>query len=42
MQSVVWSETVAHRCSVRKLFLKFSQNSQENISGRVSFLKLQA
>ena len=31
------------RCSVKKLFLKNSQNSQENTSARVSFLiKLQA
>ena len=31
------------RCSVKKLFLEISQNSQENTSARVSFLiKLQA
>ena len=34
---------VAQRCSVKKLFLKISQNSQENTCARVSFLiKLQA
>ena len=31
------------RCSLKKMFLKFSQNSQENICARVSFLvKFQA
>ena len=33
------SETVTQRCSVKKLFLEISQNSQENICARVSFLK---
>ena len=34
---------VAQRCSVKKVFLQISQNSQENTSARVSFLiKLQA
>ena len=32
------TETVARRCSVKKVFLKVSQNSQENTSVRVSFL----
>ena len=37
------SEAVAQMCSVKKLFLEISQNSQENICLRVSFLiKLQA
>ena len=37
------SKVVAQRYSVKKLFLKFSQNSQENACARVSFLiKLQA
>ena len=36
-------EAVALRCSVKRLFLKISQNSQENTCVRVSFLiKLQA
>ena len=36
-------EAVIQRCSVRKLFLETSQNSQENTCARVSFLiKLQA
>ena len=35
-------EAVAKRCSVKKVFLKISQNSQENTCARVSFLiKLQ-
>ena len=29
---------VAQRCSVKKVFLEISQNSQENTSARVSFL----
>ena len=32
------SEAVAQRCSVKKLFLEISQNSQENIYVRISFL----
>ena len=37
------AEAVARRCSVRKVFLKISQNSLENTCARVSFLvKLQA
>ena len=37
------SEAVAQRCSVKKVFLEISQNSQENTCARDSFLiKLQA
>ena len=37
------SEAVVQRCSVKKMFLEISQNSQENICAWVSFLiKLQA
>ena len=32
------TETVAQRCSVKKVFLEISQNSQENTCARVSFL----
>ena len=36
-------EAVVQRCSVKKVFLEISQNSQENTCARVSFLiKLQA
>ena len=39
----VFTETVAHNCSVKKAFLEISQNSLEKTSTRVSFLiKLQA
>ena len=39
----VITEAVAQRCSVEKVFLEISQNSQENTCARVSFLiKLQA
>ena len=35
-------ETVAQRCSVKKVFSEIGQNSQENTCARVSFLiKLQ-
>ena len=38
-----FSEAVARRCSVKKMFLEISQNSQENNCARVSLLiKLQA
>ena len=37
MNSVVL-EAVAQRCSVKKVFLEISQNSQENTCARVSFL----
>ena len=30
-------EAVARRCSVKKVFLEISQNSQENTCARVSF-----
>ena len=36
------TEAVTQRCSVKKVFLKTSQNSQENTYARASFLKLQA
>ena len=40
---VVATEAVVQRCSVKKVFLEISQNSQENTCARVSFLiKLQA
>ena len=32
---------VAYRCSVKKVFCEISQNSQENICARVSFLGMQ-
>ena len=32
------SEAVARGCSVKKVFLEISQNSQENACARVSFL----
>ena len=35
-------EGVTRRCSVKKVFLEISQNSQENICTRVSFLRSQA
>ena len=36
-------EAVARTCSIKKVFLEISQNSQENTCARVSFLiKLQA
>ena len=31
------SEAVAKRCSVKKVFLEISQNSQENTCGRIFF-----
>ena len=36
-----WTEAIVQRCSVKKVFLKIPQNSQENTSARVSFLGLQ-
>ena len=37
-----YSEAVARRCSVKKVFLEISQNSQESTCARVSlFIKLQ-
>ena len=42
-QSTVCLEAVAQTCSVKKIFLEISQNSQENPCARASFLiKLQA
>ena len=36
------TEAIVQRCSVKKVFLEISQNSQENTCARVSFLiKLQ-
>ena len=35
---VVYSEAVVQRCSVKKVFLETSQNSQENTCARISFL----
>ena len=32
------TEAVAWRCSVKKMFLEISQNSQENVCARVLFL----
>ena len=41
--SVHYREAVVQRCSVKKVFLKFLQNSQENTCARICFLlKLQA
>ena len=34
----ITSEAVVWRCSVEKVFLEISQNSQENTCARVSFL----
>ena len=31
-------EAVAKKCSVKKVFLEISQNSQENTYARISFL----
>ena len=31
------TDAVVQRCSVKKVFLKMSQNSQENICTRISF-----
>ena len=38
MDGVQLSEAVSQRCSVKKVFLEISQNSQENTCARVSFL----
>ena len=37
-KSSVLSEALVQRCSVKKVFIKISQNSQENTCARVSFL----
>ena len=43
LQTMFRTEAVAQRCSVKKVLLKISQNSQENTCARASFLiKLQA
>ena len=34
-----WPEAVSWVCSIKKVFLEISQNSQENICARVSFLR---
>ena len=40
---ILYTEAVTRMCSVKKVFLKMSQNSQENTCVRISFLiKLQA
>ena len=36
------SEAVAQRCSVKKMFLEISQNSQQKNCTRFSLIKLQA
>ena len=36
--SIQHSEAVVQMCSLKKLFLEISQNSQENICARASFL----
>ena len=43
MQFSIYTKAVAQKCSVKKVFLEISQNSQESTCARVSFLvKLQA
>ena len=37
---VLYTEAVVRRCSVKKVFLEMSQNSQENTCARVAFLIL--
>ena len=39
-QKNIHSEAVVQRCSVKKVFLKISQNSQENTRARVFFNKV--
>ena len=42
-ETMLHAEAVVQSCSVKKVFLEISQNSQENACSRVSFLiKLQA
>ena len=36
-KKVAWIEAIIQRCSVKKVFLEISQNSQENTCARVSF-----
>ena len=38
MENFQTQEAVTRRCSVKKMFLEISQNSQENTCARVSFL----
>ena len=43
LEKILIAEAVGQRCSLKKLFLEISQNSQENTCARLSFLiKLQA
>ena len=35
---IAQKQAIARRCSVKKVFLEISQNSQENTCARVSFL----
>ena len=35
----IFTEAVAQRCSVKKVFLEISQISQENTCARVNFIK---
>ena len=32
-----WTNVVVQRCSIKKVFLKVSQNAQENTCAKVSF-----
>ena len=42
-ETMLHAEAVVQSCSVKKVFLEISQNSQENTCARISFLiKLQA
>ena len=36
-QEKLWTEAVTPRCSVKKLFLKIPENSQENTCARAFF-----
>ena len=36
--TILITEAVVQRCSVKKVFLKISQNSQKNMCARTSFL----
>ena len=33
----LWSEAITRKCSIKKVFLKISQNSQENICASAFF-----
>ena len=39
LMKVFWPEAALRRCSVEKVFLEISQNSQENTCARVSLFK---